>query len=94
MNWNDLKPIVEQEIAKANITDKKFITLLMRFRRRINTCKNNLCKQSWQSVIESSACTQAYFIIEDMQDNYNKLWEDYCNANNICINTNVGDWLC
>lgn len=93
MSWNYIKPIVENEIAKADITNKAFIKLLMTYRRRVNTCQNMGYNHSWDYVCNSSAFCDAYLALDDIKTDHYDLWKQYCVANGYCVTADLGDWL-
>ena len=95
MDWNRLKPIVESEIQKAEITSKEFIKLLLRLNRRINTSKNFLANGGRHETMCETfyAYTEAYSILEDLKKNHQEDFFKYCDANGYARRFDTGDMM-
>jgi len=89
-----IKPQVEAEISKAELTDKNAIKLIMSLERRINTCKNYLANGgSWNGMCELKANGDAYYMLEDLKSTYVSEWYKYLDANGYCRSAELGDFL-
>jgi len=97
-----LKPQVLEGIKKANITNKEVINLILKLNKSVSTCKTHSANgMSWYSICNSEAYNRAYNALEDLYfgAEYGKRtifaddYEAYCNANGICADADVSDWL-
>jgi hypothetical protein len=89
-----IKPQVEAEISKANLTDKKVIKLILNLERRMNTCRNYLSNGgTWNGMCELKANGDAYYLIQDLREFHSEQWFKYLDANNYCRNSELGDFL-
>jgi hypothetical protein len=94
-NWNDLKSTIESEIKKSEISNKEVIKLIFNLERRLNTCRNFLTRNSWESMYYNlKAFNEARAILQNLQENYTSDYNKHCDANNTSRGMNLGDMLC
>lgn len=95
------KPMVEQALKNANITDKGAIRTILTFERRVNTCHTMLYSgSSWEGMSNSNAYYDAILLAEDLYDSYDKSeckyweqWKAYCTERGYSTEANLGDFL-
>jgi hypothetical protein len=97
-----LKPQVLEGIKKANITNKDVIKLILKLNKSVSTCRTNMAYgMSWDLICHSDAYNRAYDALEDLYHGaeygertiFADDYEEYCNANGILAEANLGDWL-
>ena len=94
-NWNNLKLSIDSQIKKSGITNNESIKLILKFNRRINTCRNFLNNGGkWETMCETFyAWTDAYFILESLKQNHQEDFFKYCDANGYVRDFDCGDMM-
>ena len=93
MHWNNLKPIIEKEILKANINDANMIKMLLNFHKKVNTLRNLAVKHKFSYVIENKPYDDASDILNCLNTAYRDEFANYCKINGFLNSCNVGDYL-
>jgi hypothetical protein len=101
LHWEKIKNEVLDNCKKANITNKEFISTVLKVERRVDTCKNDLYVRgrSWDYVVQSKTAYQAMKALDLLngrifgEPKFLEEWKTYCNQQNTCWDSEFGDWM-
>jgi hypothetical protein len=105
IRWEEIKNEVLDNCKKAGLTDKEFISTILKVERRVLTCKNELYERgrSWNYVTNSKPYYEGmeamdllngqYFTAYGSEAKFLKEWKKYCEQTNILWDANFGDWM-
>jgi hypothetical protein len=101
LKWEQIKNEVLENCKKAGITNKAFITTLLKVERRVETCKNDLYARgrSWEYVCNSYTYAEARRALNDLngksfgKPKFLQEYKTYCEQAGSCWESNVGDWM-
>ncbi len=101
LEWEKIKNEVLDNCKKAGLTNKEFISTVLKVERRVETCKNDLYVRgrSWDYVVQSKTYYEGMKALDLLNGSYFtepkflQEWKTYCNQTNICWDATFGDWM-
>ena len=102
-DYSEIKKDVLQRCSAAGISNRPFLANLLKFYRRVNTCRNMLLRgTTWEAMCWSEPYRQASDAIDLMNGSgclqgddviYADDYRKYCRATGMCYDATLGDWL-